>query len=174
MKTILQWGGAIVLACSMPYPAWGAEQPKPYRDVIELSGKLEARMIPLVRENTGPDAHREKRYFLILDKAISVAPPPNGDKTLYPEEKDVKELQLMSGAAPDRAVVIESRLQEAVAKNLTVRINGSLFHSSTSQHYTPVLMEIVDIALPAAVVTPPIAPSAPVPEPVPPVPEPAR
>ncbi|MGC4015189.1 MAG: DUF4431 domain-containing protein [Luteolibacter sp.] len=164
MKTILQWSGAVVVACAMSSLARGDEQQKPYRDVIELSGKLEARMIPLVRENTGPDAHREKRYFLILDQPISVATPPNGDKTMYPDEKDVKELQLMSGAAPDRAVAIESRLQEAVAKNLTIRISGSLFHSSTSQHYTPVLMEIVNITLPTPVVTVPVVP-APEPEP---------
>jgi len=143
MKGICAWSLALGLAAISAVPAYSDETVFRYRDILELTGTVEARIVSLDPTNPAPDVPKEKRYFLHLEQALSVTRPPNGDKDLYPDEKGVVELQLMSNAPPERS--IEPALQAAAGNGARVILTGALFHASTKQHYTKVLMEVAGV-----------------------------
>ena len=155
MKAISLFGWMAVLAAGPLTPTAVAQEPTIlYRAVVELGGTIEARMIPVNPESIAPDRPMEKRYFLHLEKPVAVTTEPNGDKQLNPPEANVTVLQLMSDAAPEKAIVLNALLEESVAKKSKLLITGALFHASTVHHFTPVLMEIAEIKIPAAIASP--------------------
>jgi len=126
MKMLLSVALLLMLSMAMVRVSIAKEY-KTYEPIV-LTGDVQYEMFKDANDKP------ERAIILILSKPIDVAEDEYGYAN-----KNVRKIQIVLVADPMKNVMSKT---EKLIVGRHVKINGTLFHSQTAHHHTPVLIEV--------------------------------